>query len=108
MSEALLGPDRGRVLELDPRFQKDINALRSLYVQSSSGRMVPIHAVADVKMGVGPVQVNHYGQLPSVVLSFNLAPNASVGEAVTRIEQLARESLPVGVTATMAGSVKAF
>ena len=96
------------LLELDPRFQKDINALRSLYVQSSSGRMVPIHAVADVKMGVGPVTVNHYGQLPSVVLSFNLAPSASVGEAVSRIEQIARDSLPAGVTALMAGSAKAF
>lgn len=96
------------LLELDPRFQKDINALRSLYVQSGSGKMVPIHAVADVKMGVGPVSVNHYGQLPAVVLSFNLAPNTSVGEAVGRIEQLARETLPVGVTATMAGSAKAF
>jgi HAE1 family hydrophobic/amphiphilic exporter-1 len=96
------------LLELDPRFQKDINALRSLYVQSSSGRMVPIHAVADVKMGVGPVSVNHYGQLPSVILSFNLAPNVSVGEAVARVEQIARETLPAGVTAQMAGSAKAF
>jgi HAE1 family hydrophobic/amphiphilic exporter-1 len=96
------------LLELDPRFQKDINALRSLYVQSSSGRMVPIYAVADVKMGVGPVSVNHYGQLPSVILSFNLAPNVSVGEAVARVEQIARETLPAGVTAQMAGSAKAF
>jgi len=96
------------LLELDPRFQKDINALRSLYVQSSSGRMVPIHAVADVKMGVGPVSVNHYGQLPSVVLSFNLAPNVSVGEAVARVGQIAHESLPAGVTVQMAGSAKAF
>jgi HAE1 family hydrophobic/amphiphilic exporter-1 len=96
------------LLELDPRFQRDINALRSLYVQSSSGRMVPIHAVADIRMGVGPVSVTHYGQLPAVVLSFNLAPSASVGEAVARIEQLARETLPAGVTATMAGSAKAF
>jgi HAE1 family hydrophobic/amphiphilic exporter-1 len=61
------------LLELDPKFQRDINALRSLYVQSSGGRMVPIHAVADIKMGVGPVSVAHYGQLPSVILSFNLA-----------------------------------
>jgi len=96
------------LLELDPRFQRDINALRSLYVQSSSGRMVPIHAVADVRMGVGPVTVNHYGQLPAVVLSFNLAPNVSVGEAVTQVEQIASETLPAGVTALMAGSAKAF
>ena len=96
------------LLELDPRFQRDINALRSLYVQASSGKMVPIHAVADINMGVGPVSVMHYGQLASVVLSFNLAPNASVGEAVARTEQLARETLPAGVTAVMAGSAKAF
>ena len=96
------------LLELDPRFQRNINALRSLYVQSSSGRMVPIQAVADISMGVGPVSVNHYGQLPSVVLSFNLAPNVSVGEAVTTVEQLARDSLPSGITALMAGSAKAF
>jgi len=96
------------LLELDPRFQRDVNALRSLYVQSNSGRMVPIHAVADINIGVGPVSVNHYGQLPSVVLSFNLAPSVSVGEAVTRLEQLARETLPSGVTAQMAGSAKAF
>src|SRR6185503_20437344 len=96
------------LLELDTRFQRDINALRSLYVQSSSGRMVPIHAVADISMGVGPVSVAHYGQLPAVVLSFNLAPNVSVGDAVQRIEQLARDTLPSGVTAQMAGSAKAF
>jgi hydrophobic/amphiphilic exporter-1 (mainly G- bacteria), HAE1 family len=96
------------LLELDPRFQRDINALRSLYVQSSSGRMVPIHAVADVNMGVGPVSVTHYGQLSSVVLSFNLAPNVSVGEAVARVENIASEMLPSGVTGQMAGSAKAF
>ncbi len=96
------------LLELDPRFQRDINALGSLYVQSSSGRMVPINAVADIKMGVGPVSVSHYGQLPSVVLSFNLAANVSVGEAVSRVEEIARSTLPSGITAQMAGSAKAF
>jgi HAE1 family hydrophobic/amphiphilic exporter-1 len=96
------------LLELDPRFQRDINALRSLYVQANGGRMVPIHSVADIKMGVGPVSVAHYGQLPSVILSFNLAPNVSVGDAVTRIEALARETLPSGISSQMAGSAKAF
>ena len=96
------------LLELDPRFQRNINALRSLYVQSNSGRMVPINAVADIQIGVGPVSVAHYGQLPSVVLSFNLAPGMSVGEAVTQVQQLSREVLPSGVTATLAGSARAF
>jgi HAE1 family hydrophobic/amphiphilic exporter-1 len=96
------------MLELDSRFQRDINALRSLYVQSSSGQMVPINAVADVKMGVGPVSVSHYGQLPSVVLSFNLAPSVSIGDAVARVEAIASETLPSGISSTMAGSAKAF
>jgi len=96
------------LLELEPRFQRDINALRSLYVQSNTGRMVPIYAVADIKMGVGPVSVSHYGQLTSVVLSFNLAPGVSIGDAVSRLGQLAATELPSGVSATMAGSAKAF
>ena len=96
------------LLELEPRFQRDINALRSLFVQSNSGRMVPIHAVADVNIGVGPISVNHYGQLPSVVLSFNLAPGVSIGDAVTHALDVAGETLHSGVTAAMAGSAKAF
>jgi HAE1 family hydrophobic/amphiphilic exporter-1 len=96
------------LLELDPRFQRDINALRSLYVQASTGRMVPVHAVADIKMGVGPVSVSHYGQLTSVVMSFNLAPGASLGETVARIQHLAAETLPSGVTVKMAGNAQAF
>ena len=96
------------LLELDPRFQRDITALRSLYVQSNTGRMVPVHAVADVTMGVGPVSVNHYGQHTSVVISFNLAPGISIGDAVTRLEKLTAETLPSGISAKMVGSAKAF
>ncbi|HSN39926.1 MAG TPA: efflux RND transporter permease subunit [Burkholderiales bacterium] len=96
------------LLELEPRFQRDINALRSLYVQSSTGQMVPVQAVADVSMGVGPVSVSHYGQLTSVVMSFNLAPGISIGDAVSRLEQMATETLPSGISAKMAGSAKAF
>ncbi|HWI12630.1 MAG TPA: efflux RND transporter permease subunit [Burkholderiales bacterium] len=96
------------LLELDPRFQRDVNALTSLFVQSNSGQMVPVHAVADVTVGVGPVSVAHYGQLPSVVLSFNLVPGVSIGDAVSHVQALAAETLPSGVSATFAGSAKAF
>ncbi|HYC47382.1 MAG TPA: efflux RND transporter permease subunit [Burkholderiales bacterium] len=96
------------LLELEPRFQRDINALGSLYVQSNTGRMVPIHAVADIRVGVGPVSVSHYGQLTSVVLSFNLAPGVSIGDAVTQLERIAAETLPSGISSTMTGSAKAF
>ena len=96
------------LLELAPRFQRDVNALRSLYVQSNSGQMVPVQAVADIRVSVGPVSVNHYGQLPSVVLSFNLVPGVSIGDAVNHVQELAAENLPTGVSATFAGSAKAF
>jgi HAE1 family hydrophobic/amphiphilic exporter-1 len=96
------------LLELDPRFQRDINALRSLFVQSNSGQMIPVHAVADVAIGVGPVSVSHYGQLLSVVLSYNLSPGVSVGNAVAHAQELAREGLPAGVSYTVAGNAAAF
>jgi HAE1 family hydrophobic/amphiphilic exporter-1 len=96
------------LLELDPKFQRDINALRSLFVQASTGQMVPIQAVADIKIGVGPVSVSHYGQLLSVVLSFNLAPGQSIGDAVTHVKELAGETLPAGITFSVAGNAQAF
>ena len=96
------------LLELDPRFQRDVNALRSLFVQSSTGQMIPVHAVADVSIGVGPVSVSHYGQLLSVVLSYNLSPGVSVGSAVARVQELAGEVLPAGVSYTVAGNAAAF
>ncbi len=96
------------LLELDPRFQRDINALRSLYVQSSTGQMVPVHAVADVGIGVGPISVSHFGQLNSVIISYNLAPGESLGATVARIQQMAAETLPSGVSIRMAGNAQAF
>ncbi len=95
-------------LELDRRYQSDINAMETLFVQSSSGAMVPLSAVAEVRSGVGPVSVAHLGQLPAVVLSFNLAPGVSVGDAVAAVDNLAAETLPAGVSTTFTGSAKAF
>ena len=85
------------LLELDPRFQRDINALRSLYVQSSTGRMVPIHAVADISMGVGP----GFGEplRAAAVGGAVLQPGARRLDRRRRVapcEELARETLPSG------------
>ena len=95
-------------LEFDRRFQADINVLKSLYIQSSNGSMVPIHNVAEIKSGVGPISVQHWGQLPATTISFNLAPGASVGEAIGTVEEIAREVLPVGISSTFAGSAREF
>jgi HAE1 family hydrophobic/amphiphilic exporter-1 len=95
-------------LELDRRYQSDINAMETLFVQSSTGAMVPLSAVAEVRSGVGPVSVAHLGQMPSVILSFNLAPGVSVGDAIARVQEIAAETLPPGISTTFTGSAKAF
>ncbi|MBI4190247.1 MAG: efflux RND transporter permease subunit, partial [Betaproteobacteria bacterium] len=95
-------------LELDRRYQADINALDSLFIQSPGGAMVPLSAVAEVKSGVGPISVAHVGQLPAVMLSFNLAPGISMGDAVTAVTGIAGEVMPAGVSGAFTGSAKAF
>ena len=95
-------------LELDRRYQTDINAMETLFVQSSTGAMVPLSAVSEVRSSVGPVSVAHLGQMPSVILSFNLAPGVSVGDAVARVQEVAAETLPAGISTTFTGSAKAF
>ncbi|MEW6684284.1 MAG: efflux RND transporter permease subunit [Nitrospirota bacterium] len=106
----LYGPtdQYGVILQLDRKFQSDINALRLLSIQSDTGRMVPLEAVATLRRSVGPVSVGHYGQLPAVVLSFNLAPGVSIGEATDIVSRIASEELPAGVSTAFAGSAKTF
>src|SRR5476649_1642711 len=96
------------MIEVDRKYQTDINAMDTIFIQSSTGAMVPINAVAEVKSGVGPISVAHAGQLPAVMISFNLAPGVSVGDAVTTIQGVAREVLPDTVTGQFAGNAKAF
>jgi hydrophobic/amphiphilic exporter-1 (mainly G- bacteria), HAE1 family len=96
------------MVELDRKYQKDVNALDSLFITAPGGAMVPLSSVAQVKNGVGPVSVAHVGQLPAVVLSFNLAPGVSVGDAVTAIQEIANEVAPAGVSTAFTGSAKAF
>ena len=106
----LYGPtdQYGVILQFDRRFQSDINALRLLSIQNDTGQLVPLEAVATLRRSVGPVSVGHYGQLPSVVLSFNLAPGVSIGDATERVRSAADQELPAGVTTTFAGSAKEF
>ncbi|MDD5056869.1 MAG: efflux RND transporter permease subunit [Sideroxydans sp.] len=96
------------LMQLDPKFQADINALNALYIKSASGQMVPLSSVATINSGAGPMSISHYGQQPSVTLSFNIAPGVSLGEATNLVQQIARENLPQGVTTTLSGSAKTF
>ena len=95
------------LFEVDRRYQTDINAMESIFIQSPSGAMVPLSAVAEVKSGVGPVSVAHYGQLPAVMLSL-VWRRASVGDAVVAVQNIADEMLPAGISSSFSGGAKAF
>ena len=95
-------------MELLPQYQQDPSALGLLFLKSSTGSLVPIRAVAKLSRGVGPVTVNHQGQLPSVTITFNLAPNASLGAATAEMQRLAVQNLPSGITTSFSGTAQAF
>ncbi len=96
------------ILELLPQYQLDLAALNLLFIRSPKGPLVPLSSVASVAPTVGPLSVNHSGQLPSVTLSFNLAPGASLGEAVNAVQGMARQTLPATINTGFAGTAQAF
>jgi hydrophobic/amphiphilic exporter-1 (mainly G- bacteria), HAE1 family len=96
------------MMQLAPEYQRNINALDALYVTGSNDNLVPLRAVADIRSTVGPLSVSHYGQLPSVVLSFNLARKVSLSEVTGRIQTLARNLLTSEVSGAFAGDAQAY
>jgi hydrophobic/amphiphilic exporter-1 (mainly G- bacteria), HAE1 family len=96
------------VMELEDKYQADPAALSMLYVHSSSGNLVPLNAVANLTTNLGPLTVNHLGQLPAVTISFNLKNGVAIGDAVNSINKLAREILPPTVTTEFQGAAQAF
>jgi HAE1 family hydrophobic/amphiphilic exporter-1 len=96
------------IQELLPEYQRDVGALRLLYIRSRQGTLVPLTSVATVTPGVGPLTVNHSGQLPSVTLSFNLAPNVSLGDGVNAVQRAAGEILPSTISTGFSGTAQAF
>jgi len=96
------------VMELLPDYQRDLSALSMLYIRSKTGTLVPLASVADVTSSVGPLTVNHSGQLPSVTISFDLQPNVSLGTAVSEVQRAAAQTLPSTVTTSFGGTAQAF
>ncbi len=96
------------ILELDALYQEDPDALSLLYIRSTKGQLVPLNAVARLSPGIGPLTVNHLGQIPSVTVSFDLKPGASLGDAVSQVERIGRATLPATISATFQGSAQAF
>jgi HAE1 family hydrophobic/amphiphilic exporter-1 len=96
------------VMELLPEYQQDVASLGKLWVRSNQGKVVPLNTVATFHEGVGPVTVNHSGQLPAVTVSFDLAPGVSLGTALGEVERTAKEVLPPSVVGNFAGTAEAF
>ena len=96
------------ILEVLPELRRDPAALEMLYVRAASGEMVPLSALGRFRTGIGPLTVNHSGQLPSVTLSFNLAEGVSLSEAVAAVQSAARRVLPATIVTSFAGTAQAF
>jgi HAE1 family hydrophobic/amphiphilic exporter-1 len=96
------------IMELLPQFQLDPQALSLLYVHSSNNGYIPLSTVANLVTGLGPLSVNHRGQLPAVTISFNTKPGVALGDALPKVNQLAREVLPEDITPSFQGSAEAF
>ena len=97
------------VLESQQTFRRNPDDLKSVYLRSTAGGTVPLGAFTDVKTSNVPLAVNHQGQFPVATVSFNLAPNASLGQAVRAIEKArAGLEMPASIQTSFQGTAAAF
>jgi multidrug efflux pump len=97
------------VMEAAQQFWQDPETLRDIYVRAPSGQQVPLNAFAHFGPAIAPLAVTHQGLFPSVTISFNLAPNVSLGDAVAAIDDTAKEvGLPPSIQYTFAGTAQAY
>jgi len=97
------------VLEVNPKFQYSPDALNNIYVKSSSGQQVPLSTLVDSVVKVAPLVINHQGQFPSVTISFNLAPGAAIGQAVSEIQAIQKQlHPPLSLQTSFQGNAQAF
>jgi multidrug efflux pump len=97
------------VMEVAPQFQQSPDALQAVYVKSSSGQMIPLSAIAHFGPDNTALAVNHQGQYPAVTISFNLAPNVSLGQATDVIQAAERTmGFPATIHPSFQGTAAAF
>jgi len=96
------------LMELLPEFQKDMSALNLLYVKAADGTMVPLNAVATMTETVGPLSINHLGQIPAATISFNLKKGVALSEVSDTIQATADRILPSHITTSFQGQAQAF
>jgi HAE1 family hydrophobic/amphiphilic exporter-1 len=96
------------IVELLPEFQNNPEKLSLLYVRSSVAKLVPLDTVAKLVPSIGPLTVNHLGQLPSATISFNLKPETALGDATKLVEREALRVLPGEIQGTFQEPRKPF
>jgi hydrophobe/amphiphile efflux-1 (HAE1) family protein len=97
------------ILEVEPQFREDPNALSKIYIPAPSGAQVPLSSFARFTSTLEPLSISHQGQFPAITLSFNLTPGYALGQAVNAINQLAHEqNIPATVTGSFQGTAQAF
>jgi len=96
------------ILEVLPQYYKDVSMMSWLNVRTSGGTLVPLGSVAKITRTAGPQQINHLGQFPSVTLSFNLKPGASLSAAVEKVKAIAKETVPLTISYSFQGTAQAF
>lgn len=96
------------IMELKPQYQRDVEALKQLFIRSDRGTLVPLGAVASFSRGLGPLSVQRVGQLPAVTISYNLRSGVALGTAVAAVQQLAAAELPADITTSLTGDTAAF
>jgi len=97
------------IMQVSAEDRSDESAFGKIYVRSKNGTLVSLASVATVEREVGPISINHAGQLDALTISFNLAPGAALGDASKRVEQFKRElNMPVSILTSYGGDAAAF
>lgn len=96
------------ILNVGKQFQSDTEKLSKLFVLSPNNSMVQLSNLVQIKETLGPLTVNHMGQLPAVTISFNLKEGVALSEAVKEIEKLATKNLPSSISTSFQGTAQAF
>ncbi len=97
------------VMEVAPEFQLDPDAIKSIYVQSTTGALVPLSAITHFERSRTSLAVNHQGQFPAITLTFNLAPDVALGQAVIALQAAAQDiGMPSTIHGSFQGTAQAF
>ena len=97
------------MLGLKANFQRTPEDLNQIYIRSATGGKVPLSAIARIESSTVPLAVNHQGQFPAVTVSFNLAPDVALGDAVRAIDEAKKElGMPMSIQSGFEGTARAF